>query len=264
MKIRIDKVKGVMYPVIFGIIIFILWQCKALNHLFNVSEQILPSPTHICEIISDNIVKMIPHIKNTMIEILVGLLIGSVLGYLLAVLAALFPIAGKGGISLVTAFNAVPIIALTPVLLNISKLISKDVEVRSMIAKISVIAVVTMASMSITAYRGLTETKPFAEDLLQSYACKKRTILWKLRIPNSIPYIFTSLKIGIPTSVISALVSEYFTESSTGVGYQIRSNVTLMQYPTAWGYIFVACLIGIIMYAILMIVQVIFKKLHRA
>ena len=69
------------------------------------------------------------------------------------------------------------------------------------------------------------------------------------------PYIFTALKVSVPASVIGALVSEYFAEDTVGVGRQIRENIVKGQYPTAWAYIAVACLIGIAMYAILMIAE---------
>ena len=105
-------------------------------------------------------------IWSTISAIFIGLFIGSIIGYLLAIFAALFPVAGKGGISLVTAFNAIPIIALTPVFMNLTKIGGGSSDFRSMMAKIMVVTVVSMSSMSITAYRGLTELKPFSDDLL--------------------------------------------------------------------------------------------------
>lgn len=258
-----SKCSGVIYPLAFGVIILILWQTTALNKLFGVSGQILPTPTHIVDVVSSNIGNMAPDIRATIQVILIGLLLGSVLGYLLAIVGALFPNVGKGGISLVTAFNAIPIIAMTPVFMNLTKLnVSASSDERSMIAKILVTTVVSMSAMSITAYRGLSELKPFSKDLLDSYACGKAKTLWKLRMPNSIPYVFTALKIGIPTAVITAIVSEYFTESATGIGYKIKSNIQNSQYAVGWAYIMVACIVGLVLYAILSIVSGIILR-HR-
>ena len=106
--------------------------------------------------------------------------------------------------------------------------------------------------MTLNAYRGLTELKPFALDLMKSYAAGKFTVFIKLRAPNSLPYIFTSLKVSVPACVIAALVSEYFAEKITGVGRRIRECILQAQYSTAWAYIAVACLIGIVLFAILM------------
>lgn len=60
-----------------------------------------------------------------------------------------------------------------------------------------------------------------------------------------------------------AIVSEYFAEYIVGVGREIRENIVQAQYSTAWAYIVVACGIGIVFYAILMIVEaIVMKKYH--
>ena len=58
-------------------------------------------------------------------------------------------------------------------------------------------------------------------------AAGKLKVLYKLRIPNSVPYIFIALKVAVPSCVISALVSEYFAEYIVGVGRKIRENIFL-------------------------------------
>jgi NitT/TauT family transport system permease protein len=98
---------------------------------------------------------------------------------------------------------------------------------------------------------------------MKSFAAKEKTVFFKLLVPNSIPYVFTALRVSVPASVISALVSEYFAEYIIGVGRQIRENIVLAQYATAWAYIMVACFIGIIMYCILLATEGILLKGRR-
>ena len=161
--------------------------------------------------------------------------------------------------------KAIPIVALAPVMTNWTKDVSSDANFRSMVAKTIVVAIVSMANMSINAYRGLTELKPYSEDLMRTVAAGRMKVLFKLRIPNSVPYIFTALKVAVPSSIISAIVSEYFAEYIVGVGRKIRENIVLAQYSTAWAYITVACVLGILMYVVLMIIQKIFLgKRYRA
>lgn len=261
-KAKWNIISSFLYPLLFAVLLIILLQTGALVKILGVKPNILPKINVIADAFGD-IPNLSSQIWCTLQSIIVGLFFGSVLGYLLAVLTAMIPIAGKGGISLITAFNAIPIVALTPIFMKMSKLIETDSESRCILAKTVVVTLVTMSSMSITSYRGLTETKPFSEDLLQSYACNKFTVLWKLRIPNSIPSIFTALKIGIPTAVITAVVSEYFLESQMGIGKQIKIQIgTLFSYSVGWAYIIVACIMGIGLYAILMLVQYITLK-HR-
>lgn len=170
------------------------------------------------------------------------------IGYVIAWVADRWKGFGSGGLIIVTAFNAIPIVALAPVMTNWTRDVSPDASVRSMVAKILVVMIVSIASMSINAYRGLTELKPYAMDMMTSYAAKRREVFWKLQFPNSVPYIFTALRVSAPNSVISAIVAEYFAEYIIGVGRQIRENIVLAQYSTAWAYILTACIIGIVFY----------------
>lgn len=260
---RVQAALTVILPVLLGIVIFALWQGQILHKMFHTDTYTLPLPTKIGSIFMDNLDKIWENTKATVSVALIGLVLGSLLGYAVAVLASFFPKMGKGGLSIIGAFASIPVVAMAPVLNNWTKDISNEASVRSMVAKIIVVMLVSAANMSLNAYRGLTELKPYAEDLMATYAAKKRVILVKLRLPNSVPYIFIALKVAVPASIMTTIVSEYFAEYITGVGRQIRENIVLAQYSTAWAYIVTACLLGIISYVILMIVQSILLRKHH-
>jgi NitT/TauT family transport system permease protein len=262
-KFSWDGISTVVYPVAFGILIVILWQTRILHRILGADKFTLPLPGRILTIIGDNVPAILVNVRATVIVALGGLILGSLLGYLLGVLAAVFTKWGKGGLTLASAFNAIPIIAIAPILNNLTKDFSDDANIRSMLAKMLVVMITSTVAMSVNAYRGLTELKPFSLDLMRSYAATDRQIFVKLRLPSSVPYVFTALRVSVPGSVISALVSEYFAEFIVGVGRQIRENIVLAQYATAWAYILVACMIGILMYAALLIFENILLKGRR-
>ncbi|BCJ94470.1 hypothetical protein acsn021_20390 [Anaerocolumna cellulosilytica] len=260
---KINSVVSFLYPVAFGALLIILWQTEILHKIIGTDTFTLPLPSRIFAIIGENFPKVITNVQATVIVALCGLLLGSLFGYFVAIIATVFPKWGAGGLNIVSAFNAVPIVALAPVITNWTKDVSSDANTRSMFAKALVVMVVCTASMSVNAFRGLTEMTPFSEDLMKTYAAGRFETFVKLRLPNSIPYVFTALRVSVPASVISALVSEYFAEYIIGVGRQIRENIVLAQYATAWAYITVACFIGIVMYAILMVVEGVLLKNRR-
>lgn len=259
---RVQAAETFLFPVLFGVFVLVLWQNQILHQILHTDTFTLPLPGRILMIMSDNADKILGNVWATVAVAVIGLAAGSVFGYAIAVFAALFRKWGAAGLGIVAAFNAIPIVALAPVMTNWTKDVSSEAAVRSMAAKIIVVTIVSIANMSFNAFRGLTEVKSFSEDLMSSYAASKKETLIKLRIPNSIPYIFTALRVAVPSSVISALVSEYFAEYIVGVGRQIRENIVLAQYASAWAYITAACLIGIIMYAVLMAVEGIVLKKH--
>lgn len=260
---RIQASATVILPVLLGVVIVVLWQTQVLHHLFRTDTFTLPLLDRIGSIMSDNRDKIWENIVATMVVALAGLGLGSLLGYGIAMLAALFPRLGKGGLSIIGAFASIPVVALAPVMNNWTRDISDQADVRSMIAKILVVMLIAAANMGLNAYRGLTELKPYAMDLMATYAAKRRTTFLKLQLPNSVPYIFVALKVSVPASIMTAIVSEYFAEYIIGVGRQIRENIVLSQYSTAWAYIATACVLGVISYVVLMIVQsILLRKYH--
>ena len=88
-----------------------------------------------------------------------------------------------------------------------------------------------------------------------------RRIIANEKRESTICLLYTS--VSVPGSVISALVSEYFAEYIIGVGRQIRENILIAQYSTAWAYIITACIIGILMYAVLMIIESVLLRKRR-
>lgn len=258
-----DKITAMMYPVIFGGLIIVLWQTEILHKIIGADTFTLPVPNRIVRIIIDNAPAIMRNVKATVFVALGGLTFGSWLGYFMAIIASAFSKWGVGGLTVISAFNAIPIIAIAPIMNNLTKDFSRDPNVRSMLAKILVVMITCTVSMSINAYRGLTELKPFSEDLMHSFAASRWTIFFKLRVPNSVPYIFTALRVSVPASIISAMVSEYFAEYIIGVGRQIRENIVLAQYATAWAYIAAAFAIGVTMYVILLCAEGVLLKGRR-
>ena len=262
-KINSGSISTIIYPVLFGIIVILLWQTQLLHKLINADTFTLPVPSRIIKIVYENFPSILKNVKATVTVSLGGLVMGSVLGYLLAMVASAFPKWGPGGLTVVAAFNAIPIIAIAPIMTNLTKDFSRDPNIRSMFAKMLVVMITCTVAMSINAYRGFTELKPFSEDLMRSVAAPKRMVFFKLKVPNSVPYIFIALRVSVPGSIISAMVSEYFAEYIIGVGRQIRENIVLAQYATAWAYITAATVIGVVMYILLLIIENISLKGRR-
>ena len=245
---RRQNIAKIILPFILGIFILVIWEKGLFTRAFGIDEYVISRPSKIIRIIITNKDKILINLEDSLIVAIIGLVLGCILGYLIAIIAAIMDSVGNAVITIITALNAVPIIAFATVMTNWTKGVSSDIYLRSMISKIIVVSITTMAVMSINSYRGLKDLPRYTEDLLKSMAAGKGLTLVKLRIPNSVPYIFYGLRVAVPLSVITTLVSEYFAEYITGIGRQIRENILLAQFATAWAYIFIACLIGVTFY----------------
>ena len=85
---------------------------------------------------------------------------------------------------------------------------------------------------------------------MQSYAAARRSVLWRLRVPSSVPYIFTALKISATASVIGAIIGETPASIQNGLGGAI---VNFNQYyslePTfLWATNVVCAALGIVFF----------------
>lgn len=127
-KRLLNTLSSVGLPLLFGVILFILWQTQLLHAWLGTDTITLPLPSRVSEIISQNNASIAEQVKMTVVVALGGLAAGSLLGYLIAVAATVFSKWGAGGLTVVSAFNAIPIVALAPVINNWTRDISSEVS----------------------------------------------------------------------------------------------------------------------------------------
>lgn len=182
----------------------------------------------------------------TIFEAAVGLGIGSVIGFAIAVLASWLPRWGYGGLALMSAFNAIPTNAMAPIMNNWFG--------RGVGSKIAVVTFFVMTATAINMYRGLMVTPAFSMDLMYSYNASKKEIFRYLRLPNCLPSVFTTLKVTTTTSMLSAIIAEFFS-SYSGLGFRVNSVLQEGKNAIGWAYIVCAAVFGIFMYLMVCLVE---------
>ncbi len=182
----------------------------------------------------------------------IGYIIGIVCGFVLALLMSLWKPIEKIAFPYLMLIQMIPILGMAPII----NALTGDITM----SRVVIAAILTFYPVATNALAGFKSVSREKHELMYSYAADNKTVFSKLRLPNSIPYIFTALKVSVPSSVITALVSEYFAEYRAGVGRQIRENILIAQYSTAWAYIAVACIIGIALFVLLLAIESIYLK----
>lgn len=242
-----EKIKNALWPLSFGIMVIAVWQMGYIHSALGFEPFQLPIPSQIMTTLQNNFSKALSDTVVTVSGALAGLVLGCAIGFGVAVIATQFPKYGYTGLSVISAFNAIPIVALSPIM---NRWFSD-----SFAQKVGVVTVVCMAAMAINAYHGLNNLKPFAKDLLESYAASERVIFFKLRLPNCLPNLLTALKINVAAAIMAAMISEYFTSSTSGIGFGVKDNLRKGMMAMGWSYIVVAALTGVILYLIVMLVE---------
>jgi NitT/TauT family transport system permease protein len=173
-------------------------------------------------------------------EALVGFAIGATLGLLLGVVFSQSRTAERAFVPYVVASQTVPIVAIAPLVVIFLPV--------GWLAVAIIAAYLTFFPVTMGALRGLRSADPRAVELMRSYASSSRQILWKLRLPAALPYLFTSFRIAASASVVGAIIGEL----PSGIPYGLGSSIlNFKQYYVSgperlWATIIVAAMVGLV------------------
>lgn len=184
----------------------------------------------------------------------VGFFLGSVAGFGLGALFARSRLLERGLMPFVVASQTIPLIALAPMIVIWGGsgawppfLVDAFFLDNTGFSVAVISAYLTFFPVTINSLRGLRSPDPQAIELMRSYAATETQILTKLRMPASLPYVFTALKISATASVIGAIIGELPAGLGDGLG---RSLLTFSYYYVSgpeklFGAIIISALLGI-------------------
>jgi NitT/TauT family transport system permease protein len=238
--------ESLVAPAVFGIGFLLVWEFAV--HAFDLKPYFLPAPSAISKAFFDNfsLIKDAAVVSGK--NALVGLVAGTLLGVASAFLLMRFRILNELATPLAVALNAVPIIVLVSLFINMYPSTS-EMPRRLMVTLIVYFIVLVNVA------KGLRQVHPTHIELMRSYAASPVAVLRKARVPNAVPYLFTALKIAAPTSVITAFVAEYFGGNQNGLGSRITSNIAISRNAVAWAYVVGACAVGLTFYLVSVLLE---------
>ncbi|WP_245676982.1 ABC transporter permease [Nocardia acidivorans] len=242
----IRLLKAGLPPVLFGVIMLVLWQ--VLTVAGGVPSFLLPAPSAIADAFSSNVDSIGKAAMATGTNALIGLVVGSFLGIAAAMLAVRFEVVGGLLGALAAGAAAIPIVALAP-LLNSMYSTTTDLP-RRLVA-----AIVVFFPVFVSTARGLRQVPRVQDDLMTAYAATGWQITRTVRLPAALPHLFTGLRIAAPGAVIAAIIAEYFGGLQHGLGSRITSAAANTAYPRAWAYVVAAMLLGLIFLAAVLLLE---------
>lgn len=178
----------------------------------------------------------------------IGFLVGTLAGILLAILMSSSKWIEQLAFPYAVASQMIPILGLAPIVYGI---VHDDGVSRIIIA-----AFMTFFPVALNMLRGLRSAEPSAIELMHSYAAKKLTVYWKLRFPQSLPSLFTGLKIAAPLAVTGAILVELM-GATEGIGVIMLRN---LYYGTSHVYMFwltviVGAFLGFLSYLMISLIE---------
>ncbi len=178
-------------------------------------------------------------------EAAIGFVLGTVLGLVLATVFVHSRLLERAFVPYVVASQTIPIVALAPMIVF---------AVGPNVASVVIIATyLTFFPVTIAMIRGLRSPDPRALELMRSYAASRADTYRKVRLPASLPYLFTALKIAASASIVGAIIGEGPGGIPDGLG---RAIINFNQYyitgpEKLWGAILISALLGVVFFAII-------------
>jgi NitT/TauT family transport system permease protein len=136
-------------------------------------------------------------------------------------------------------FNAVPKLALAPVLIIILGI--------GFSSKVALAVAMCIVPTAIAAYSGVKSIDPDLETLLFSLGAKHRHVFTKVVVPWVLPWIVSSLRINIGLALAGTIVGE-FVASQSGVGRMILYAGQTMDINLVWVGVVVLSILSMVMY----------------
>lgn len=196
-------------------VLLLLWQAVAM---IIDAHYILPSPTQILVRLYELREPLfIVHLPATMGVTILGLLISIIFGIGLAVFMDVNEKAANALYPIIIASQTIPTTAIAPLFVLWFGY--------GIWSKVLVTILITFFPITITVYDGFKSTKREMEELLITYGASKKDIFIELKIPSTLPYFFSSIKMAIPLSIIGAAIAEWLGAQS-GLGYFSKRMMT--------------------------------------
>jgi NitT/TauT family transport system permease protein len=186
-------------------------------------------------------------------EAAVGFGIGATVGFALGVALAHSRMLQRGFLPYIVASQTIPIIAIAPmVVVGLG-----NYHVAAWLRVAVIAAYLTFFPVTVNTLRGLQSAEPRALELMHSYAASGWSILWKLRVPSALPYLFSAFKVSATASVVGAIIGEAPSSIPDGLGGAIINfnQYYVLQPENLWATNLIAACLGIFFFLSVVVVE---------
>jgi NitT/TauT family transport system permease protein len=215
---------------------------------WNQERPVLPAPHQVVSELVKSTFGMAPTSKRSLVyhgwitlsATLLGFAMGTAMGILLAVGIIHNRAMDMSVMPWAIASQTIPILAIAPMII----VVLNSVGLQGLVPKAIISAYLSFFPVVVGMVKGLRSPDQMQLDLLQTYFASRSEVFWKLRLPSSMPYLFTSLKVGMAASLVGAIVGELPTGAVAGLGARLLSGSYYGQTVQIWAALFAAAVVA--------------------
>jgi NitT/TauT family transport system permease protein len=214
----------------------------------SAERPLLPAPHQIVSTFVDSVFgypplaprSLVYHSLVTLSATLIGFAFGAVFGTLLALMIVHSRVLERSLLPWIICSQMVPIVALAPIFI----VVLGAIGLTGLLPKSLISAYLCFFPVTIGMVKGFTSPDPLQLELMQTWSATPRQVLFKLRWPSAVPYLFASLKVAITISLIGAIVAELPTGAEAGIGARLLAGSYYGQTVQLWAALVAAAVLS--------------------
>ena len=214
--------------------------------VFEIKPFIAPSPVAVVKVLFLRFDMLLTNLAPTAIESVLGFLLGNLAAIAIATVFVHKRTAEEAFFPIAVMINTIPVVAKAPILVL---LLGNGME-----PKIAIAALICFFPTLVNMVRGLQDVNPQALELMRVLSASQREVFFKLRVQNSLPYLFSALKIAASTSVIGAIVGEWI-GADRGLGYLVVTSTYEFRIPQLWATIAVTSALALSLFGLVILAE---------
>jgi len=182
---------------------------------------------------------LVYHAWVTLSATAIGFVIGAALGIALAIGIVHNRAMDLSVLPWAVISQTIPIVALAPMVV----VVRNAVGVQGLLPKAIISAYLTFFPVTVGMVKGLRTPDAMQLDQMRTWSASVPQVLWKLRLPAAMPYLFASLKIGVAASLVGTIVGELPVQRG-GLGARMLAGSYYGQTTQIWAALFMAALLA--------------------
>ena len=194
----------------------------------------------------------------TLSATLAGFMLGTLLGILLALAIVHDKATDLSVMPWIITSQTIPILALAPMII----VVLSSIGFTGLLPKAVISMYLSFFPIVVGMVKGLRSPDLLEIDQMKTWSASQFQILIKLRFPKSIPFLFTSLKLGMAASLVGAIVGELPSGAIAGLGARMLSGSYYGQTIQIWSALFAAAILAASLVGLISIIQAyVFKRM---
>jgi NitT/TauT family transport system permease protein len=179
----------------------------------------------------------------TLSSTLLGFAFGTALGILIAVGIVHVTALDRSLMPWIIVSQTIPIIALAPMVI----LLLGPFNTPAIVTKALISTYLSFFPVAVGMVKGLRSPEIMHLDLMHTYNASPSQTFWKLRVPASVPFLFTSMKVAIAASLVGAIVAELPTGAVAGIGAKLLIGAYHSQSIDIWAALIAGSVVALIL-----------------